>query len=49
MKIPKSVDHYISEQGEWIPMLEKLREIVLSADLEEKIKLISKIYCNQGG
>ena len=48
MKTPKSVDHYISEQGEWIPMLKKLREIVLSADLEEKIKWSMPCYMDRG-
>ncbi len=48
MKTPKSVDHYISEQGEWAEMLQKLRDIIRSADLEEKIKWGMPCYIDRG-
>ena len=48
MERPKSVEHFIAEQGEWKEMLVKLREIILAADLEEKIKWAMPCYMDRG-
>lgn len=48
MDIPKSVEDFISDNGEWSEMLKKLREILLSADLEEKIKWAMPCYMDRG-
>ncbi len=38
MYLPKSVEDYILSQEKWEPFLKKLREIILSTELEETLK-----------
>lgn len=47
MEMHKSVDAYINAQGEWIPALEKLRQLLLSTELEETVKWGMPVYTLQ--
>lgn len=44
MKYAKSVEEYLEKSGENRPMLESLRSIALSTDLEEKVKWGLPVY-----
>ena len=40
----KTVDEFISQSGHWQPILEQLREIILSEELEETLKWGAPVY-----
>lgn len=44
MKNAKTVDEFLARQESWVPLLEKLRRILLSTELEETIKWGTPVY-----
>ena len=45
---PKSVDHFIETREKWKPEIKRLREILLSMELDEAIKWMFPCYMHKG-
>ena len=48
MELAKSVEEYIAKSGEWAEVVERLREILLSTELDEDLKWGAPAYLYEG-